>query len=68
MISEKILEAACDALTDWEEGATLDDCLDALEELDQKEGYNGRAIKPAGSSLLFEYFRHNHHLKLFVTE
>ena len=58
MISEKILEAACDALTAWEDGATLDDCLDALDELDQKEGYNGRAIKPAVSSLLFEYFRH----------
>lgn len=58
MISEKILEAACDALTIWEDGATLDDCLDALDELDKKEGYNGRAIKPAVSSLLFEYFRH----------
>lgn len=58
MISEKILASACDALTAWEDGATLDDCLDALEEVDKKEGYNGRAIKPAVSSLLFEYFRH----------
>ena len=58
MISEKILSCACAALTSWEEGATLDDCLDLLEEVDQKEGYNGRAIKPAVSSLLFEYFRH----------
>lgn len=58
MISEKILACACDALTAWEDGATLDDCLDALEEADKKEGYNSRAVKPAVSSLLFEYFRH----------
>ena len=66
MISEKILEAACDALTAWEDGATLDDCLDALDELDQKEGYNGRAIKPAVSSLLFEYFRHKGFVDLII--
>ncbi len=66
MISEKILASACEALTAWEDGATLDDCLDALEEVDQKEGYNGRAIKPAVSSLLFEYFRHKGFVDLLI--
>ncbi|MBP5182854.1 MAG: hypothetical protein J6331_07505, partial [Lentisphaeria bacterium] len=56
-VSEKILEKACGALAEWEEGATLDDCLDSLD-IQEKREEDAKTIRSAVSSLLFEYFRH----------
>ena len=57
LVSEKILEKACCALADWEEGATLDDCLDSLD-IQEEHETDAKTIRSAVSSLLFEYFRH----------